>query len=71
MELLKSLKFLTALCFLVEGLVLQFAPQDALTAGTLLTAVVGVLNLFGIVPELRLKALMQLEEKRINSLLSK
>lgn len=59
LALLKSLSFLKAVCYVVEVLVLQFAPQYALQAGILLLAVVAVLNLFGIQPELRLKAELQ------------
>ena len=56
LALLKSLSFLKAVCYVVEVLILQFAPQYALQAGMLLLAVVAVLNLFGIQPELMLKA---------------
>jgi hypothetical protein len=65
MELLKSLKFLTAVCFAVEALVLQFAPDFALTSGTLLLAVVAVLNLFGVKPELMAKREAALKAKAL------
>lgn len=64
MELLKSLKFLEALCFVVAGLILQFTPQYAVEAGVLLAAVVSVLKLVGVQPELRMKALLKREELR-------
>jgi hypothetical protein len=56
LTLLKSLSFLKALCYIIEVLILQFLPQYALQAGVLLLAVIAVLNLFGIQPELMLKA---------------
>lgn len=55
LELLKSLSFLKAVCYVVEVLVITFAPQYALPVGGLLLAVVAVLNMFGIKPELMLK----------------
>lgn len=55
LELLKSLSFLKAVCYAVEVLVINFAPQYALPVGALLLAVVAVLNLFGIQPELMLR----------------
>jgi hypothetical protein len=68
LELLKSLKFLQAVCFMLEALVVQFAPQVALPVGALLLAVVAVLNLFGIQPELRMRALLKAEDLRLQLL---
>jgi hypothetical protein len=56
LALLKSLNFLKAICYVVEMVILQLAPQYALQAGVLLLAVVAILNLFGVQPELRFKA---------------
>lgn len=57
--LLKSLKFLEAVCFIVAALLVQFAPQYAIESSVLLFAVVAVLKLFGVQPELRVKALQE------------
>ena len=62
MELLKSLKFLEAVCFVAASLVLVFSPDNAVEAGVLLGAVVAVLKVLGIQPELRVKAFLKEEE---------
>jgi hypothetical protein len=68
LELLKSLKFLEAVCYTAAVLVLTFAPDHAIEAGALLGAVVAVLKLFGIQPELRVKAFMKAEDLRQSKL---
>jgi hypothetical protein len=68
LELLKSLSFLKAVCYIIEVLILTFAPQYALVAGSLLLAVVAVLNLFGIQPELRARAALMAEEAKKSKL---
>jgi hypothetical protein len=59
LELLKSLKFLEAASYVITALVVIFFPDVKLEAGVLLLSVVAVLKLFGIQPELRLKALLK------------
>lgn len=65
LELLKSLKFLEALCYVVAVILLVFVPDHAVEAGALLAAVVAVLKLFGIQPEARLKELLRQEDLRL------
>jgi hypothetical protein len=58
MVLLKSLAFLKAACYVIAALAVTFFPQFAVTEAVLLAVVLAVLNLFGIVPELRARGLM-------------
>jgi hypothetical protein len=54
---IKSLAFWKALAYVIAALVLYFAPQYALTDGILLGLFLAVLQMFGIVPELRARGL--------------
>ena len=52
-----SLAFWKALTFVVAAVWIYFKPDSLVTAAMLLAFVQGVLQLFGIVPELRAKGL--------------
>lgn len=67
LELLKSLKFLEAASYVIAALIVVFFPDVKLEAGVLLLSVVAVLKLFGVTPELRLKALLKAEEAKVKT----
>lgn len=58
LKLLKSLKFLEAVCYIVAAIVLVVAPEHAINAAVLLAAAVAVLKAIGIGPEGEVKALL-------------
>ena len=65
LDLIKNLKFWETVCYLIGLLTLQFAPQYAVDAGALLLAVLAVLKLFNVVPEVR--AAMAVRAKALKS----
>lgn len=58
MKLLKSLKFLESLCYVVAAVVLYLDPTNLLTVGSLLALVIAALKIFGIKPEMEVKAML-------------
>jgi hypothetical protein len=58
LELLKSLKFLESVCFVIAAAVTAFLPDHAITAGVLLALVLAGLKVAGIEPELKVKKLL-------------
>ena len=58
LSLLKSLKFLEALSYVVAMVLYAFFPEHAVTEAVLLGLVLSVLKMFGITPELRLREFM-------------
>lgn len=62
LELLKSLKFLESVCFVIAAVVTAFLPEHAITAGVLLALVLAGLKVAGIEPELKVKRLLSSRE---------
>ncbi len=60
LDLIKNIKFWETLCYVVGLLILQFAPQYAVNSGELLLAVLAVLKLFKVVPEVKAARLASL-----------
>jgi len=58
-----SLAFWKALCFVVAALVLYFKPDSAVTDGALLALALALLQLIGVMPELRAKGFKSLWKK--------
>lgn len=62
-EVLRSLKFLEAISFVIAAASVEFFPEHAVTSAVVLGIVIAALKFLGIKPELEVKAMLKTNEK--------